>query len=479
MRSWIKKNGLIETIDFNRCIGSGSEGWLSSYNIPFSEKVDHSNCVPDFTRKEVRNWFWGLFWNKSLNPKLNYPGDALWIDEFDELGPIADTVRLGNGKIWGEMKNYYPFLIAKALVQEGWDKTLAPRKRPFVWVRGMTAGAQRYGTLWTGDIKPTFEDMKNQIVAMQLAGLSGFPFEGHDAGGFYDWDNKKGPDEKLYRKWSMALGCFTPFWKPHGWGESRWPIDRSPESMKCAKYFTQLRYQLLPYTYTMAHESSESGMPVVRAMVIDNQNDPLAWKYDQQFMWGDNFLVVPNSSDRDTVNLWLPSGNWYEYNTNKLLAGNRTLNYYSPDGSLALFVKEGSIIPKYYPALSTAFIDKGKMIVDIYTGKDKMYTLYEDDGISESYKTGEYSLTLFTYHGKRLNISAGKSSYKGAPMSKSYKINFIGINNFKEVLVNSRKLEKVSNPDISVGYYYDSNQNILTISTGPIPITKKISVEIN
>ena len=120
--------------------------------------------------------------------------------------------RLGNGHLWGEMKNYYPFLIAKSLVQEGWDKQLAPARRPFVWVRGMTAGAQRYATLWTGDIKPTNEDMRSQIIAMQLAGLSGFPFEGHDAGGFYDWDSKKGPDENLYKRWSMAMGCFSPFW---------------------------------------------------------------------------------------------------------------------------------------------------------------------------------------------------------------------------------------------------------------------------
>ena len=477
--SWVKQNGLIETIDFNRCIGSGSEGWLSSYNIPFSDKVDHNNCVPDFSRNDVRSWFWSLFWNKSLNPKLNYPGDALWIDEFDELGPIADTVRLGNGKIWGEIKNYYPFLIAKSLVQEGWDKYL-PDKRPFVWVRGMTAGAQRYATLWTGDIKPSYEDMKNQIVAMQLAGLSGFPFEGHDAGGFYDWDNNKGPDEVIYRKWSMALGCFTPFWKPHGWGDSRWPIDRSLESINCAKYFTQLRYELLPYTYTIAHNSSVSGMPIVRAMILEYQNDPHAWKFDQQFMWGDELLVAPNTSNKDSVNLWLPEGDWYEYATNKIFAGNRIQNYYSPDGSLALFVREGSIIPKYYPALSTAFIDKGKIIIDVYTGKDGKFNLYEDDGITENYKKGEMCQTIFSYTEKfkELIIGAAKGKYKGAPISKNYKVNFIGLNNSSIIQINGKIINKSESSKSSLSYYYDSIQKTLTIIINKIAVTKKIIIKI-
>jgi alpha-glucosidase (family GH31 glycosyl hydrolase) len=90
----------------------------------------------------VRAWFWRLFWRKSLNPILGYPGDALWIGEFDELGPAPPSVRLGNGRSWAEMRNYWFFLIAEALVQEGWDKEVGPAKRPFIWVRGMTAGAQ-------------------------------------------------------------------------------------------------------------------------------------------------------------------------------------------------------------------------------------------------------------------------------------------------------------------------------------------------
>ena len=157
----------------------------------------------------------------------------------------------------------------------------------------MTAGAQRYATLWSGDIKPSYNEMKSQIRGMQLAGLSGFPFWGHDAGGFYDWDKKIGPDDNMYRQWSMAFGSFTPFWKPHGFGKSRWPLDRSSDAQKDALTYGRLRYALMPYTYTYAHLAYETGVPIARAMVIDYRTNPLAWKHDLEYMWGRTYWLLP------------------------------------------------------------------------------------------------------------------------------------------------------------------------------------------
>ena len=92
--------------------------------------------------------------------------------------------------------------------------------------------------------------------AQQLAGLAGFPFWGHDAGGFYDWDEQAGPDESLYQRWAMALGSFAPIWKPHGMGASRWPLDRNERSLEAAHRFGRLRYELMPYLYSAAHANA-------------------------------------------------------------------------------------------------------------------------------------------------------------------------------------------------------------------------------
>jgi alpha-glucosidase (family GH31 glycosyl hydrolase) len=467
---WIKSNGLYLTIDFNRCIASHSEGWKSSFNIPDADSIDFGDSAPDLTRSDVRKWFWNLFWTKSLNPALEFPGDALWIDEFDEMGKAPLTMVLGNGKTWREMKNYWFFLVAKALVQEGWDKSFKDTKRPFVWVRGMTAGAQRYASLWSGDIRPTYEDMKAQVRSMQLAGISGFPFWGHDAGGFYNYGTKKGPDDAMYRQWSMAFGSFSPFWKPHGVGQSRWPLDRSREVQKDAKKYCDLRYELMPYTYTYAHMASETGMPIARAMVIDHQNDSLAWQNDLEYMWGNEMLVAPNCSDSGNVTVWLPEGTWYDFWNDEQLHGNQTLSYSSHTGKLPLFVKAGSIIPMSNFALGTALIPNDSLTIHVYSGTDASFTLYEDDGVTEYYRTrNEKQLTAIRFIEKNftLKIETAMGKYANAPSERAYRIEFHGLSAPVCFEMNGKKLQSD----------WDRRDKILSIVVPKISVLKEITIK--
>ncbi|HTY57345.1 MAG TPA: TIM-barrel domain-containing protein, partial [Bacteroidota bacterium] len=465
---WVREQGLFVTIDFNRCIASKSDGWRRSFNIPVTAGIDYGESAPDFTREEVRGWFWKLHWHQSLDPALAYPGDALWIDEFDELGPAPDTMVLGNGRTWREMKNYWFFLIAQALVAEGWDRTLAPAKRPFVWVRGMTAGAQRYATLWSGDIRPTWDEMREAVRGMQLAGLSGFPFWGHDAGGFYDWQEKRGPTEPMYQRWSMAMGSFSPFWKPHGMGESRWPLDRSPASQEAARTYARLRYALLPYTYTCAREASTTGMPIARAMLLAYPHEPAAWSHDLQYMWGREILVAPCCSDSDTMRVWLPAGTWYDYWTDGRTPGGRVTQAASPGWRMPLYVKEGAIIPMAPPALSSAFLRRDSMIVHVYAGREGTFTLYEDDGTSEAYRQGEFRTTLITYAEKShtLTLNRGSGTYAGAPGRRFVRAVFHGIGGGASASVNGERTPLV----------HDGKR--ITVNAGTHPVTSSLTIRI-
>lgn len=440
-QTWIRSNGLISTIDFNRCIAVNSEGWKPAFNLPVNDGIEFNTSAPDFTKKVVRDWFWDLMWKKSIDPALGYPGDALWIDEFDEMGKAPLSMRFENGSTWKEMKNYWFFLIAKSLVQQGWDKRFQGTKRPFVWVRGMTAGAQRYATLWSGDIDPTYSEMKKQIRGMQLAGLSAFPFWGHDAGGF-----QKEPDDTVFTQWAMAMGSFSPFWKPHGIGRSRWPLDRSAEAQQAAKLYGELRYILMPYTYTFAHLASEKGMPVARAMLIDHQDDLLAWKSDLEYMWGDEILVAPNCSAGEDVQAWLPKGNWYDFWDDKKLDGDKVIDHSAPLGRLPLFIKAGSIIPMANFALSTTFIPDDSLSIHVYTGKDGSFDLYEDDGVSEAYKEKNESRTTvfrFVQSTLSLNIEAVRGDYKNAAKERAYVIIFHGLSKPVNFEVNSVKIQEM------------------------------------
>jgi alpha-glucosidase (family GH31 glycosyl hydrolase) len=469
---WIAAHGLFVTIDFNRCIAARSDGWSRSFNIPVTDGIDHGESAPDFTRRDVREWFWTLHWRKSLDPVLGFPGDALWIDEFDELGSAPPAMILGNGRTWEETKNYWFFLIAKALVQEGWDTKFTPAKRPFVWIRGMTAGAQRYATLWSGDIRPTYEDMKETVRGMQLAGLSGFPYWGHDAGGFYDWERGKGPDELMYRRWSMAMGSFSPYWKPHGMGQSRWPLDHSAPSQADARTYAGLRYRLIPYTYTYAHEASAHGIPIARAMVIERQNDPAAWRSDLEYMWGSDMLVAPNCSDRDSVNVWLPEGKWYDFWNDTCGGGGRTIICASPGGKLPLFVRAGSVIPMAEPALSMSSVHRDTLIIHVYTGAGGRFSLYEDDGTSELYRVGESRTTEITYSDREMTLSIAPSAgtYAGAPPRRAYRIVFHGLRVALPAELNGKYMK-----DADV--VWDGHR--LSVNAGILPVTESLTLRIS
>jgi alpha-D-xyloside xylohydrolase len=472
---WLKQNGLVTTIDVNRCILQYSEGWKPSFNVPAVSGIDFADSAPDQTNPAFRKWFWDVLYRKSLDPKLHYPGDALWIDEFDEMGGAPASTMLANGRSFAEMRNYWFFLIAQALVRDGWDKS-AITQRPYVWVRGMTAGAQRYASLWSGDIKPNFEEMKMQIRGMQLAGLSGFPYWGHDAGGFYDWEAKLGPDADLYRQWAMGFGAFAPIWKPHGMGPSRWPLDRSAGEQAAARQFAQARYQLMPYIYSAAHEAAVSGLPMARAMLLDYPHDDAAWRHDLQYMWGPSLLVAPRTSRDGATEVWLPAGGWYDYWNPQAMRlvgqGGEVVSVAagaSGGGVLPVFVKAGAVLPRQPYSTSTASAGKEKMLLDVYIGAAGSALLQEDDDVSEAYrKRGQLMTTAVDWNdaARTLTIGAARGSYAGAPAQRSWQVTLHGAAAAGCYLVNGRRTE--ATPDAASG--------ALKLQTAPASIRKAVTI---
>jgi len=506
-QKWIEEMGLTLTLDFNRNNAAASSGWKESYNIPTAKDcVKEGFSTPDYSNPEVRNWIWTLFWEQSLNPALGYPGDALWIDETDELWPLSDSVILYNGWSWAETENYYPFLIAKAIVQEGWDnenKNTPPgieeAKRPFVWMRSMTAGAQRYATHWSGDLECDYEWMKGNIRAMQTSGLSGFPYFNHDAGGFR-WP---GPTDDMYINWAMAFGSFSPIWRPHGIGElSRWPLDRSKACQQAAHKYGQLRYQLMAYIYSYAHIAHHTGMPMARAMVIDFQDEAKAWEYDLQYMWGNELLVAPKYFANDTImDIWLPKAyDWYNYWTDDIYHGDQVIAYQTKMDEMPVFVKAGAIIPQKPYSKNTRLLEKRVsedmniqrssapyvMTVDVYLGADGEFFLYEDDGISEKFRTQhQIRITRFSYEEAKgeLIIHPSQGDYENSIKARAYRVVFHGLKSFDNITVNHERIRKKAGaPDNSFlksAYYYKDKKDHTVIYTPVVSIDTNLMIQLN
>ena len=186
----------------------------------------------------------------------------------------------------------------------------------------------------------------------------------------------------------------------------------------------------MPYIYSYAHEASVTGIPIARAMVIDHQHDPLAWKYDLQYLWGNEMLVAPNCADSGTVNVWLPKGIWYDFWSDEKMNGDQIIPYPSPLGKLPLFIKAGSIIPMRNYAVSTKYLRKDTLVIQVYTGNDASFILYEDDGITERYRTNNESRTtqISFYQSEFLfTIGASAGKFSNAPAQRAVRIEFHGI----------------------------------------------------
>ncbi|GID92097.1 TIM-barrel domain-containing protein [Amorphoplanes digitatis] len=443
-KRWADEHGVLTTLDYNRNNSNEMAGWVAGPPPGYSFRpadltgVADSDAVPDWSNPATRAWVWNVFWTKALDPALGFPGDALWIDEPDELGPIPYDALAADGRRWAELRNAYFLYCQKAAGQEGWDAHIGRARRPWIFTRGATAGQQRYGHLWTGDIDSTYPEMQQQIRGMLNAGLGGFPFANIDAGGFLGGIVSDG----LYRNWVAAWASLSPIWRPHSNGNtatqgpsaSRWPIDQGTANRTEFLRYAKLRYSLMPYIYTIAHTAYATGVPMARAMVIDHQRNPMAYTHDLQYMWGPSIVVMPVTTDAAGAvqRVWLPAGDtWYNFWSDAQTIGSDTAekSYVTSTGEIIMYVKAGSLLPRYKYAQSTAFLDKSQLELEVYTGRDGSFTLYEDDGVSEEFRGGAAATTELGYAHAALRVTVGHpaGTYSGAPAARRYVVRLHGL----------------------------------------------------
>ena len=289
-----------------------------------------------------------------------------------------------------------------------------PNERPFALHRNGYAGMQRYGSfLWSGDVYSTWETLKAQVPIGINAGLTGIPFWGTDIGGFVP---TKEFTAELYLRW-FQLGAFCTLFRCHG---RAWKLrlpwqwntgDPGPTEINnyegaavpdtsqlhnadvepiCRKYL-ELRYRLLPYLYSAVRECTQSGIPVMRALWLHYPDDPKAVACGDQYLWGKNVLVAPVVEQGATFRrVYLPQGDWFDFWSGEKIKGGREIARPVDLGTMPLFVRAGSLLPlgpvKQFAGES---VDE-PLTVTIYPGNDAAFLLYEDDGVSFNYRTGEW-----------------------------------------------------------------------------------------
>ena len=389
------------------------KGWI--YRVAVDQKVidwlGHEQSFYDAYAPGARK----LFWQQMKDHLYPLGIDAWWMDasepnihdctDMDFRKAMQGPTALGSST---EYFNAYALMNAQA-IYEG-QRGTNPDQRVFLLTRNGFAGLQRYSTAsWSGDIGTRWEDMKTQISAGLNYSISGIPFWGQDIGGFsvenrysmaqniFDRTGKETPDlvewRELQARWH-EWGVFVPLYRAHGQFPLREPWNIAPEGHPAYEAIVsvdQMRYRLMPYIYTLDSRVWFDDYTIMRPLVMDFTDDAVARGISDQFMFGDAIMVCPvyeyGARSRE---VYLPAGQWYDFKTLAPVQGGSRFVADAPFESIPLYVRAGQIIPEGELVQSTAEVQKD-LTINVYSGADATFALYEDDGLTYNYEKGEYS----------------------------------------------------------------------------------------
>jgi alpha-D-xyloside xylohydrolase len=381
---------------------------------------DRAGSDIDTTNPQAAQWYWRIIRDNILSKGF----DSLWCDQTEpDLPPNGSFFSIGSGT---RFFNIYPLLHTAALY-EGFRRDL--KRRALILARDAYLGAQRNGTMfWSSDIYSTWDTFQRQVSTGLGFTASGMAYWSSDIGGWEPLppehhplkpplldpsdarDNIGGYDDfpELYTRW-FEYGAFVPIFRSHGSRLTNeiWSYGKAAQPI--LEKYLKLRYQLMPYIYSLAHLTNETGAPYMRALFMDFPKDPLVATIGDEYMFGPAFLVAPVTEQGATSRkVYLPAGtDWYNYWTKQRIQGGQTITAEAPIDTLPLFVKAGSIVPMGEPVESTKEPQKLARL-QIYRGADADFTLYNDDGTTYRYERGEVQVTRFHW-----NDSGAKVSHDG------------------------------------------------------------------
>ncbi len=315
-------------------------------------------AFPDYTAPAVRTWWGGLHaglladgvdgvWNDMNEPALFSVAHVEGTMAGEEnVGTIPDEARHdfeGHGASHAQMHNVYGMQMQRA-TYDGL-RQLAPGKRPFTITRAAYAGAQRFGTGWTGDNAATWDHLRLAAQQCLSLGVSGMPFVGADVGGFVGT-----PSGELVARWTQ-LGALTPLFRNHSAIDTprQEPWLFGDEVERVCREAIELRYRLLPVLYTALWQAATHGTPILRPLPLVHPDDPTIRRTSPLgFYVGDSLLAHPVLAEGQTEReVYLPEhdGGWFDLATGERFEGRQTVWMHTPLDRLPLFARAGSVVP--------------------------------------------------------------------------------------------------------------------------------------
>jgi len=401
----IKKNTFIKYPDGENYSGQVWPGWCH---------------FPDFTNPITRGW-----WAEKFKDYVELGVEGFWND-MNEIATwghaLPENLEFnfeGNKATTRRGRNVFGYQMARS-TYEG-TKKLLNGKRPFNLTRSGFSGIQRYSAVWTGDNVAYDEHMMLGVRLVNSMGLTGIAFAGYDVGGFVG-----DASTKLFARW-ISIGALSPFFRGHSMINSRdsEPWSYGEEVEQISRNYIRLRYQLLPYIYSLFHDASQTGMPVQRSLAINYSFNSKIYdhQFQHQYLFGPSILVAPIESNKEVTKIYLPEGEWYYLHDGRKFNGEQEFYLDCPIHKLPVFIKAGALLPMQKPVSNTKEkVDQ--LDLHVYAGQETTsFQFYEDDGSTFSYQTGAYAKRLITHAGNDKKITFGET--EGSFKSKYVRIRLI------------------------------------------------------
>ena len=305
--------------------GSGGRGG----DVWQTDQWQAGMAIVDFTNPDACAWY-----ASKLKALLDMGVDCFKTD-FGERIPTDVVYHDGSDPV--RMHNYYTQLYNKTV----FDVLLRERGvgEATLFARSATAGGQQFPVHWGGDCYSSFESMAESLRGGLSLCLSGFGFWSHDIGGFEGM-----PPAAIYKRW-IAFGLLSSHSRLHGSSSYRAPWLFDEEAVDVLRHFTKLKCRLMPYLFAKACEAHETGVPMMRAMLLEFPGDPAVDNLDRQYLLGDSLLTAPVFSAENTVDYYVPAGTWTDFETGRIVEGGRWVREEHNFLSSPLLVRPGSIIP--------------------------------------------------------------------------------------------------------------------------------------
>ena len=434
-----------------------AKGWM--YNQSPTDDIHdwvgpgYKNGFYDAYDPEARKMFWRQM-DENLYTNLGRKVDAWWMDASEpnvrDCTPMWYRKALSGPTALGtstEYFNAYSTVNADAIYngQRGVWKGKKDEPRVFLLTRSGFAGEQRYSTAtWSGDIGTRWEDMRAQMTAGLNYSMSGVPFWGMDQGGFcvenryvaaqqlYDRTKVENEDLKEWRelqtRWNQ-FGAFIPLFRSHG----QWPLreiwniapDEHP-AYKSFVFYDRLRYQLMPYIYSLAGWAHFRDYTLMRALVMDFNGDREVENIGNQWMFGPALMACPVGyyKARNRSVYFPRQCGWYDLYTGEYTQGGQRLVVDAPYERIPVFVREGAIIP-FGPEMQWSDEKPAELInLYVYAGQNGEFQLYEDEGTNYNYEKGKYATIDIAYDdaSKTLTFSARKGQFPGMLKDRRFNV---------------------------------------------------------